>query len=281
MGRKISKDTFVKTKELINFIYSETSKEGGFTGSFKGLGHRAEVLQKIMKRKGIIITTGYGKTINYKWDSKYMAPTDYFCITMEKEILNAERDKKKQRKERIEQMKAAKAEKMEKLEQTKSDHTKGIPTVEYAKYHVLEYNAVEKNGMFRFNPIRFEENRPKTIYEVGEKEYVPIAIIPNNGQEPYVKALRTAQTLVGKNYDGQAIKKVMSEILPDKCLWKGLDIDFNSLLEDRPEDVAEKKEEKKDGLDRFTAQELWDELKRRGYAIEEQRLVQVRKEYLE
>lgn len=51
------------------------------------------------------------------------------------------------------------------------------------------------------------------------------------------------------------------------------------LVVEKP-DVACVKQESKPSLDSFTSQELWDELKRRGYDIEDCRLVVVRKEYL-
>ena len=168
-------------------------------------------------------------------------------------------------------------------------------------FYILEYSEAQGGGLFHFNRIRENEygkrNTESMLYLNG---YNPIAIIPDKciNDELFERVSEFAVEHEGRRFSRISIVKRLTSIIPRKYMWtmNGINVDLNALAKDeevvktkKPSSTSpllallkgEEEAPKKSTLSSYTSQQLWDELKSRGFSIEDGRLVQVVKSYLD
>ena len=161
---------------------------------------------------------------------------------------------------------------------------------------VLEYCESQSKGVFHMNPVYQREDgtryAEKPLFGNGFRQLV---IIPEGRKDFFDKAMNFGEKYIGKGKTLLEIIDLVKKEFPEKCLWssRGLNVDLDELL------IVEVKENpvliglrvpngepmynvnNKEGfIATLSDQELWDELKRRGYTVEDNRLVVVKRVYL-
>ena len=260
-------ESLAKIKELVDFIYEQTSQEGGYKGAFNPLGTRAYIVSRVMLNKGVLIKSGTtGKPI-YSWNPKCMKPTELFYKNVLEEVREIE----------IGYGKKTVPAKTQKMEIDEKD----------LGFYVVEYTATQNNGIFHFDPVIMRNGLLRTKHELWSNNYSPIAVVPDD-EKIFNLALDFTGKCMGRGFDRKRVMEEISKVLPEQYLWsgKGLDVDLERVkgMKDLVCEAHEIKVLERDGrhnpFRQFTSQQLWDELKKRGYQIEGDKLVYVKKEYL-
>ena len=277
----------VRVKERVDFIYNlATESADGYAGGFAKSDNLTQMIVRALVSRGVLDKerdmSKPRLCFIYKWASK-LSPTKAFYKNISEDISKEYAGYKSKRK--------------------KEGPKEVVPTERPAKdtrYYVLEYSEAQGGGLFHFNRIRENEygkrNTESMLYLNG---YNPIAIIPDGSvnDELFERVSDFASKHTGRRFSRTSIVKRLTEIIPRKYMWtmKGVNVDLDALATD--EEVFETKKPSSTSpllsflkgeddapakpLSSYTSQQLWDELKSRGFSIEDGRLVQVVKSYLD
>lgn len=256
-------ESLAKIKEIVDFIYEQTSKEGGYKGSFYPLGTRPSLVSRVMLNKGVLIKSGTTNKPIYSWNPKCMKPTELFYKNVLKEVREIE-----------------------------SGYVKNYAKKEVDEkdlgYYVVEYTTTQNNGIFHFDPVINKNGKLTTKHKLWSNNYSPIAVVPDD-EKIFNLALDFTGKCMGRGFDRKRVMEEISKVLPERYLWsgKGLDVDLERVKgmkdseEEHGKEIRELIDEgRHNPFRQFTSQQLWDELKKRGYRIEGDKLVYIKKEYL-
>lgn len=272
----IRKSSLARFKDIVDFIYEATAKPGGYAGSFAKHGTRTGYVAREMLNRGILKNEGTKHAPVYVWYSGAMAPTKVLYSSIAESVLVMERESAAKNK----------AEKKEKPAQAVEDAPKAEVVVEAVAdagvdTHLLivEYN--EKQELFHIEPIyEREDGKRFTHHGVYTSDWWPIAVIP---EEEYNKKIWNAvmafiEGNAGKGYDVGYIYEAAKTVLPEPYIYKrtrGLFVGDGSNVEEEVvlDPVDDTTIQPMNYITGFTDRELWDELKRRGWHIENDRIV--------
>lgn len=280
-------------KETVDIVYELLSEHPDGVqvtmSSFLDSKAQRRVISILIKRgivqKTFVVTPGKkGPTFKYKWAAT-MAPTKTLYGSIVKQMHDEdnnwpsrrETEKSKRTKVVEDRQKAAQEQPMEKVDEDKTTWT---------NLFLIEYK--EKPGQFHYSKIMSSPKIGFFIYNgIGTYGWMPIAVIPPKADnarfslflsdiEEKNHSTEEIQSLFRKNIkpenifgDNDDLAKAIARIDPDKDIF----ID--------PQEPAQSVFTGFAPLDGFSDQELWDELKKRGYSIEDNRLVIVKKSYLD
>lgn len=281
----------IRVKERVEFIYGlVTEREGGYTGGFTSQDQLTKMCVRALVDRGAlnrVQAKGHARlTYNYTWAAR-LAPTKEFYKNIAQDVHNKYASAKKKSKDNKKQ-------------------NEPIPTVEErpgksTDYYVLEYSEAQGGGVFHFNLIREKEDgRRYTESMLYLNGYNPIAIIPSESinNDLFERVVDFSEKNTGRRFSRSSIVRMITHVVPKKYMWsmKGLDVSFEDLVDEKTpkatfpalsvllgedEEPKHEPQKKEDRFAKFTSQELWDELKNRGFSIEDGRLVQIVKSYLD
>lgn len=284
-------------KETVDFIYEFLIvHQDGVQFSANSLGGSTQKrILAILVKRGIVertwlLTGGTGRVCKYKWIAT-MQPTKTLYGSIVTEIREEQKawpshkkvaKSKKSVKEQPAVVDNPQQIEAQKTPEVKADEDK--PT--WTGWFLLEYKR--SPGQFHFSKIMSSAKHDFFIYNgIGTYGWMPIAVVQPKADnarlslflseiEEKNKPTEEIQSLFRKNIkpenifgDNDDLAKVIARIDPDK--------DIFIEPQEQPTSVFTGFEP----LDGFSDQELWDELKKRGYSIEDNRLVIVKKTYLD
>lgn len=283
-------------KETVDFIYEFliVHPDGiQFTASSLGGSTQKRILSILVKRgivdRTYLLTGKTGRVCKYKWIAP-MSPTKTLYGSIVTEIRNEQNawpshKKGAKSKQSVKEQPIVVDEPSIVTQETPAEKVdEDKPT--WTEWSLIEYK--ENSGQFHYSKIMSSPKHGLFIYHgIGTYGWAPIAVIPPKAdnvrfslflsnidkKKHSVEEIQSIfhnkikpENIFGENDN---LAKVMARIDPDKDI-------FIEEQEDEPISVSTGFSP----FDGFTDQELWDELKKRGYTIEDNRLVIVKKTYL-
>lgn len=284
-------------KETVDFIYEFliVHPDGvQFSADSLGGSTQKRILSILVKR-GIVertwlLTGGTGRVGKYKWIAT-MQPTKTLYGSIVTEIREEQKawpsHKKGAKSKQSVKDKSVAVDAPSNAAQTTPTEKVDDDKPTWTGWSLIEYK--EKPGHFHYSKIMKSPKHGVFIYNgIGTYGWRPIAVIPPKADNARFSlflsdideknhSTEEIQSIFRKNIkpenifgDNDELAEAMARIAPDKDI-------FIEAQEEEPTTVFTGFAP----LDGFTDQELWDELKKRGYSIEENRLVIVKKTYLD
>lgn len=290
-------------KEFVDFIYEYLIEHPeGLSFSMKTLteSRTQKRIASILVQRGIIERTSIpnigkpGHSYRYKWVAN-MAPTKTLYGSIVTEIRNEQykwpsynsKEKKKSvsntaNKEEVQQKARESVQPIVEQSISPSPVTEEKDKVFTTEFYLIEYKEKDDDSgeVFHYSKIYNSPHYGFFIYHgVGTFGWQPVAVIPKKADDLTFTLFLSNLEKRGLSY-AEIQAQFTSNISPDN-LWRD-DDNLDRILEriDPDKGVFKHSGTKATGLGGFTDQELWDELKKRGYTAEDNRLVIVKKEYL-
>lgn len=88
---RVTSQTLLKVKEMVDFIYEATAAEGGYKGGWSKYSGRFKKVATILSKRGVIVHSGYKDNIVYTWNKVATPPTKVFYKSVAQELLNGEK----------------------------------------------------------------------------------------------------------------------------------------------------------------------------------------------
>lgn len=258
-GKMKQSERLAMYKDKIDFVYSLThgnDYNDGF-GIYKDTTLRRVVKvlvdRNVLKKKKVRRSGVKAPCFIYRWNETAMAPTALFYKTIMDEVSKKERA-------------AAEMRKPKKADLAPEIVSDAVITEFEQKgfWYLVEYSEEQKQ--FHFNAI-YPGGR--TERPMRSNKYYPICVV-KEGTELFDTALDLTEKVAGKSF--KDVNMAYRAAIPVSHFCA----DFRKLYDsNEPKPVNAQKEEMAESavsLTDFTAQQLWDELKRRGAVIKDGRL---------
>ena len=88
---RVTSQTLLKVKEMVDFIYEATAAEGGYKGGWSKYSGRFKKVATILSKRGVIVHSGYKDNIVYTWNKVATPPTKVFYKSVAQELLKGEK----------------------------------------------------------------------------------------------------------------------------------------------------------------------------------------------
>ena len=89
---KVTSNTLVKVKEIVDFLFEATVTEGGYKGGWSKYSTRFRKIAHILVKRGVLIKEGNQMHTTYKWNNAAMCPTKPFYKSVAQEMVKGERE---------------------------------------------------------------------------------------------------------------------------------------------------------------------------------------------
>lgn len=283
-------------KETVDFIYEYliVHPDGiQFTASSLGGSTQKRILSILVKRgiveRTYLLSGKTGRVCKYKWIAT-MPPTKTLYGSIVTEIRNEQNAWPSHKKT----MKPKQTTKEQSVVLDTPQNKAQEPPVEkddedkptWTKWSLIEYK--EKSGQFHYSKIMSSPKHGFFIYDgIGTYGWMPIAVIPPKADNARFSLFLS--DIDEKNHSTEEIKSIFRKnIKPENIFGDNDDLAEAIARIDPDKDIFIEPQEPPKTVftgfgpfDGFSDQELWDELKKRGYSIEDNRLVIVKKTYLD